>query len=265
MLGHPVMMKAVSAFKRRLWLSPDTSGLHRWTVVSSSLKDDHDIVFEFSFQISMLNRLGERFRTGLMEIRVIVDEDGVFKTVLGSFKGGSNYKSLKKSRISEETLKIREYWPDVVEAARTQRKKLVAKLERQIKKDLKKELKEQSRSQKKMFREREKSLEMQKSPKYLEKLRKDLAMAEKKAMQLTFSEDRNRQHRQRLKEIQEKMSDAEWERQHSHVKVLKERLEKEKVRMLESILPRRFALADDGIEVQVAGVKVILNDKGGED
>ena len=103
------------------------------------------------------------------------------------------------------------------------------------------------------------ALENERDPRAIERLRKELIKAEEKATQLTFSEEINQIHEERLKELQTRISEAEWERHHGHVELLKSRLDKERVRVLEKVLPRRYSLEREGIDVLAAGVRIIVH------
>ena len=50
------------------------------------------------------------------------------------------------------------------------------------------------------------------------------------------------------------------ERQHTQVMLLKNRLESEKERLLEKVLPKRYSLSS--VDVQPVGIKVIVQQRG---
>ena len=58
------------------------------------------------------------------------------------------------------------------------------------------------------------------------------------------------------------LTEEDFERRQSHIALLKARLEKEKDRVLKQVLPKRYSLPDDGIDIQVLGMKIIV-DRGG--
>ena len=290
MLGHPVMGKALSAFRKRLWAPSGQSNLNRWTVVTAELPRDIDVIFVVSFQISMRNMLGERFSVGILDVPVVLSDgreytQATFLPAVETSQALSSCKPRKifevctvdniqvnperseletresepmADRFGEVLMETRSDWLRVKDFIEGEKERILVELSTRTGKELKEQLGKEIKEQKRMFKERSKALEMQKNPKALERLRKELMKAEKLASQLTFSEELNARHQQRYSELKEKAMDAEWERQHGHVELLKKRLERERTRVLEMVLPKRYALAEDGIDVQVAGVEVIV-------
>ena len=260
MLGHPLMNRAMSSLTRKLWESSDISKVNRWTVIKNTFQDGIDTIFLFNFQISMRNELGERFKTGLFQLPVAFKGE---KLTIGDNNNFSEGESLSKEEISDNIKEIRSQWFDAKTFAEKEREKLISRLEEDTVKMLKKELTKEIKNQTEMFEHRKRSLEKQKNPKYMVKLRKELLASEERALQMTFSEEENRKRRQKVADLKIKMDDADWQRRQSHINELKEKLEKEKTRIIERVLPKRYTLMEDGIDIQAVGVKVILNNKGG--
>src|SRR5208283_1699377 len=73
MLGHPLMQKAVSAFSRKIW-QPPSENLAKWTIEQTALPKGIPLVFTLIFQVSLRNKLGERFDIGILEIPVTINK-----------------------------------------------------------------------------------------------------------------------------------------------------------------------------------------------
>ncbi|MRS05187.1 hypothetical protein EG832_18535, partial [bacterium] len=74
MLGHPLMQKSLSSFRRRLWLNPIESNLRKWTVEEADLPKNISCIFCLYFDIGLRNQLGERFSTGILEVPVKIGD-----------------------------------------------------------------------------------------------------------------------------------------------------------------------------------------------
>jgi hypothetical protein len=221
-------------------------------------------VFALIFQVSLRNKLGERFDIGILEIPVNINKipqiippdqwQSIRSQSMGLFPFEKNWETNRG--------KILTGWQQVKSFANNERTQIIRQVLHASEQKLAKELKVQISDHKTLFEERKKSLEMQKDAKTIEKIRKELLSAADRAAQLTFSEDLNQQYRQKYDELKEKLSDADWERQHSHVEMLKQRLAYEEKRIIERVLPRRFALDDEGVEVLPIAVQVLVNTVG---
>jgi len=263
MLGHPLMQKAVSTFSRRIWQPPSES-LAKWTIEETTLPKGIPFVFTLIFQISLRNKLGERFDIGILEIPVTINKSpqiispeqwqDIRSQSKGLFPFDKNWESTRG--------KILTGWQQVKSFANNERQHVIQQVLQASEKKLATELKDQVSTHKALFEERKKSLEMQKDSKTIEKIRKELLPAADRAAQLTFSEDLNQQYRQKFQELKEKLSDADWQQQHNHVEMLKQRLAYEEQRIIERVLPQRYSLDKEGVEVLPIAVHVLIQSVG---
>ena len=263
MLGHPLMQKAVSTFSKRIWQPPSVS-LAKWTIEQTALPKSIPLVFTLLFQVSLRNKLGERFDTGILEIPVttgktphIIPNDqwqGIQSQPREMFPFDSGWEITRGKILSG--------WQQVKSFATEERHRIIEHIRHASEQELAKKLKDQISSHKILFEERRKSLEMEKDSKTVERIKKDLSIAAERAAQLTFSEELNEQYRTEYLRTKEKLSDADWDRQHSHVEMLKQRLAYEEQRIIERVLPRRFTLDDEGVEVLPIAVHMLVNSGG---
>ena len=154
-------------------------------------------------------------------------------------------------------------WQRIKPFADSLRSRLIDTITKASAVDLEKQLKVQIKEHKDLFNERKKALEAQKNSRGSDALRKELLKAEERAAQLTFSEEMNAIHQQRVRELRERLSDEEWERQHSHIELLRQRLDDEERRIIERVLPKRFTLDEDGVEILPVAIHILLNSKEG--
>ena len=67
-LGHPIMRKAVSVLRRRLWDEQGKGAMNRWTIVSAKLPESMDIVAVLYCVVTVRNKLGETVYGNVMEM-----------------------------------------------------------------------------------------------------------------------------------------------------------------------------------------------------
>lgn len=80
---------------------------------------------------------------------------------------------------------------------------------------------------------------------------------------MTFNEEINLDRQTKYRELIKQVTESEWERQHSQVMLLKHYLENDQRRLIEKVLPNRYALSS--VDVQPVAVKIIVNEGGTSD
>ena len=111
-------------------------------------------------------------------------------------------------------------------------------------------------SEEEAFSRRLEELDTEKNPKNIERLRKDMQRAEDLAIQRTFYSYLNREHQNKRDELRVALAAAEWERQHSQIVLLKKRLEAERERILERVIPDRYSLSS--VDVWPVAVRFVV-------
>jgi hypothetical protein len=258
MLGHPVMERSLMTFRRRLWTPVTESNLNRWTVVATELPEGISSLFRVTFTASVGNRLGERCRIGVLESTFCPDEVRIPVDTLGSISPKQKV-PLDSAQREKIVPQIRKKWLSQinnVEKTKLLAKELIAK---KTAEELQKELFLRTREYEELYALRKRSLNERTDPKSLEKIRKELEAAEDRYKQMTLSEEINEERRQNYALVREKYAEAQWETQRKNIESLIERLDRERDRMLNRVLPNRFSLADKGIEVQTAAVEILVD------
>jgi len=260
MLGHPIMERSLTSFRRRLWMPSQESGINRWTLAGGQLPHDVATVFIFSFIVSVRNRLGERLHYGLIDVPIAVSRSG---TCLVS----NDMLDISSSRLTEQELKeslakVRLQWMNATEVANDHKVALAEEIRKKAERDLADELQRQKKELEELYELRRRSLVEGTDKRSLDKLRRELEEAEEKAKQMTFSEELNEENQQYFKEVKAMFEDAQWERQKAHIEALIERLDLEKTRFMEKVLPNRHTITEGGVDVQTAAVRVVVNCEG---
>jgi hypothetical protein len=264
-LGHPIMKKAVSILRRKLWDDPHDRGISRWTIVASDLPVSIDAVAVLYCLILVRNKLGETVYSSVVELPFQLTKTKLIEMTPELWGEISH---IKTGDLSGKELEI---WKPLISDCwlnnSNEFKRRIQKLKEEVTSDfrsyLEDALKEQEAEEIQVYQSRIKELETEKSPRALEKLRKELVKAEELRKQLTFYEEINRERQAKYRELLKHVSDADWERQHSQVMLLKQYLENDQKRLIEKVLPLRYALAS--VDVQPAAVKIIVNEGGVSD
>lgn len=257
-LGHPVMQKALGAFTRRVWLPPEQAGLAKWTIEAAPL--DGEPVAVIVYSVALRNRLGERIQTGLVELPVAL---GPSPSVLSA--GGwaalsaPPTRAVAGSEVAPWRSRLAGGWPALKAFAEAERDRLGAAIAASSEIDLAAERDRQIEEQEGLYAERRAALERQREPRELERLKQELLRARQAQVQTTLSEEVNRRRKQEFEALRARLEDAEWaRRQQSHLDLLRDRLEQERARVVEQVLPNRFALDDDGVEIFPIAVRVLV-------
>jgi len=252
-LGHPLMNRAVGSFRSKLW--EPGSNLKRWTIIRSDFNMEWDRGYEVFFQISLRNDLGERYQTGLTEIPFVVKNEMVVRRDRFECRRET---ILKEDEIKEELYTIRSEWGQVASEIERCKTEMIQQLTGYERKRLEKERERQTGIHTEMFEHQRRSLEeeMGRGDRYINKLMKELERAEAKVRQLTFSPELDSQHRQMYNDLKNEIREIQEGRSDTKLEELKKRLEIEEERIMKRIIPKRYSLAKDGVDILVIGVKV---------
>lgn len=252
-LGHPLMRRALSVFKRRLW----EQDKGRWTIVGSPFSTGTEAVGLLHTLATATNDLRETIQEEVVTWPFLV-EGGHLSAVEPEYWAELSRLetfALPPEGVQQWRKRLAEFWPDhedfLGQFLRDQRAALETDLLKRLGSGLGGALKSERAAYDRRLTEIRKSSE--RSPQAAERLRRDLLKAERVRVQLTFDADENREREARVEELERKIDAAEWERQHSHLMLLTQRLERERDRLLGQALPLRYSLAR--VDVQPIGVE----------
>lgn len=264
-LGHPIMQKALAVLRRQLWDQSEEGSINRWTILQAKLPLGIEIVLCINYSINVRNELGEIAYAMIDEIPFILTKSSIedVEPKLWTQIKTLETKNLNDVQINNWKSIIFECWLKNLDKIKENIDSLTKKIESDFKKSFSITLEAQKETEFELFEQRIKELKAEKDPQTLERLRKELIKIAEQASQLTFSEEINKENKRRLQELQVRLSEEEWERQHSQTKLLKRRLEAEKDRIIEGVLPNRFSLAS--VDVHPVTVKIIVRQQKEEE
>ena len=257
-LGHPLMKRCLSLFRRRLWDDAVPHPMKRWTIVSAPLPGDMDIVACVYCIISARNNLGEVLHSRVEEVPVQLTGTGGAPIIeeLRMQIPLNEGKALPPDGLERWIPRVREHWIKSRDLIEETMERLRTDTEREFTERLVTEMEQSRASEEEAFSRRLEELDTEKNPKNIERLRKDMQRAEDLAIQRTFYSYLNREHQNKRDELRVALADAEWERQHSQIVLLKRRLEAERERVLERVIPDRYSLSS--VDVWPVAVRFVV-------
>ncbi|QLH74481.1 MAG: DEAD/DEAH box helicase family protein [Methanomassiliicoccales archaeon] len=254
MLSHPLMERALLSFKRRLWMPSNDSGLSRWTIIEGKVPRSI-IAFNVFFLITATNKLGERARTGIFKETMVMGDSGPLNTAkeISTFPD-----KIERSKLERYLPEVRSKWIKVESALEIRKKEIAKQIASLTEEELRRERSLRSKEYQELFELRKRSLMERTDPKNIEKLLDELKEAEERWRQQTLFEDINEERRLEYEIKRQEYEELRSETGRKNIEVMLEKLNRERERMLERVLPNRYSLVENGVDVQVAGVEVIL-------
>lgn len=250
-LGHPLMRRAIGHFRRQLW---ETDGGH-WTIVGCEMPSGTEAIVILHALCSATNEAKQTIHEEVRSWPFIIEGAAlgpIDDAYWAELRGLPTF-DLPASTVSEWHDRLREPWLDhreVLEDIISAHKQAWAIELRETLANTRAKALEDIRT---AYTSRISEIEAQDTPKGLEKLREELIRAERKAIQRTFDEEENLRRRDNLRQLERELSEAEWQRQHSQLQLLREQLENERDRLLKYAIPKRYTLAR--ADVQPVGVE----------
>ncbi|HOC94203.1 MAG TPA: DISARM system SNF2-like helicase DrmD [bacterium] len=255
-LGHPVMRRATGVLKRRMWDHAGKRDVNRWTVTGSALPTGLECVMVVYHTLQAVNTLRENIHSEVCASMFKVAGDRLSKmdealvaqiTALPTHKLGRNELSPWESRL-------RKLWLPHEEQIKT----FLLELKKELKTDFDRRMKEffsiEKSSRKTEFDNRIKEIEKQKHPKAIERLMKQRDEQRKRLSHGILFADIQAEEEQKLRDI-------EWNLINTHVEQLKELLSREKERIVNGVLPKRFTL--ESVDIHPLAVEYIVKSKEG--
>jgi len=245
------MRRALWTLRRQLW---EPTALSRWTITAAPLPAGIDQVLVLHMMLEVSNALRETVHQEVIVEPFQVNGDHLTALLpdLWQHLSHVNKTTLSQSELSSQLSGIIDHWPgqdiQIRDFITNRKKSLAGDFERQMSD----QLKEQSKKEKARFASRLR--EIQNEPKWLEKQRAELERQRQRLQQAALFDE--------LQVLEEqKLRDLEWEVMHSHIEQMKQLLERERTRMLDVVLPRRFKLAS--IDLQPLTIEYMVRDGGG--
>jgi len=250
-LGHPLMRRAIGHFRRQLW---EKDGGH-WTIVGSEMPRGTDAIVILHALCTATNAAGQTIHEEVRSWPFIVEAETLPPVDDAYWAELRNLPTfpLPGAAVSEWHGRFRELWLDHMDVL----KDILSAYRETWTLDLQETLanaREQAlEDTREAYASRIAEIDAQGTPKGLAKLRAELIVAERNAIQRTFDEEENRRRREHLRQLGNELTEAEWQRQHSQLELLREQLERDRDRLLNIAIPKRYGLAR--VDVQPVGVE----------
>ena len=253
-LGHPVMRRAMGILKRRMWEHTGKRDVNRWTVVGSALPTGLECVMVIYHTLQAVNSLRENIHSEVLASAFKVSGDRLSKMDDDLFKqiNALPTQKLNRDELSPWESRFRELWL----SHEGQIRAFLVEMKNEMKTDFDKRLKEyfsiEKTARKNEFDNRIKEIEKQKHPKAIERLIKQRDEQRKRLAHGILFADIQAEEEQKLKDI-------EWNLINTHVEQLRELLSREKDRVVNGVLPKRFTL--ESINIYPLAVEYIVRSK----
>jgi Helicase conserved C-terminal domain len=251
-LGHPLMQRAIGVLRRRMW---DGKGMTRWTVEECPLPASLKEVLLLHLLLEVTNEFREVAHQEVLQLPFEVrgyhlhplDQDLWTRLEL-----------LPRTPLAQQELNtwaetVRDQWHEhgrqlraLISGRRDQYRQEFAQRMRQ-------RLQEEVRAETTNFQERLRELDRQKQPKYLEALQREIDKQRRRLLQPALFTEIEQEQRQRLQQL-------EWDLAHSYLERMKMLVLSEQKRILEQVLPRRYALAT--VDLQPLAVEYLVRSGG---
>ena len=231
-LGHPLVTRAIARLRQQLW-EPNERAMARWTISAAAVTSPSLIVPTL---VQASNTLRETLHAELLEVAVDLDEPATVPDEAHRVPLEPSDLDAWRAWLADRWHELRDRCLDAVEERRFE---LTDQLERLLD-----SLHAEERTrQAALYDQRLKELQKEPTDRAVKRLQRELIRAEKQAVNLTFFEDENIDRQKRVAELERKVEQAEFERANAQRERLQQRLVRERERMIEQIIPRRFSLS----------------------
>lgn len=240
-LGHPLMRRAIATLRRCLW---EPGKVHRWTAVGDP-EQPYEAVLVVTVLLAATNELREQIHEEIVSLAWVVEGERLSEMdpALWAELSRNRTVPLSSDEVQYWTEHLAELWPEYqkqLQKALERYKKLQAK---RITDWLDRWRQQETEREEKAFVQRFKELESGRDMKAVERLQKQLIKAQQRAAQLVFDPDEQAAHMAEVARLERELDAAKFELQTSHVEALRNRLERDRERILTQVIPKRYHLA----------------------
>lgn len=246
-LGHPVMQRALRVFRRRLW---EAESKGRWTILGAPLPPGVDGLLILHVLETATNGLRETLHEELVAWPYLIrgrDLEPMSDEYWNEVRSIERHELPTKDAERWHTC-LADHWLEhreqlsarLVARAEEWRSLLASRLEER--------LKEQRGVEIAAYDDRLRELKAEEKERAHVRLEQQLAKARRDAEQLSLDEAVNAEKRQRVRELEAQLDVATFERRAGQRELLRQRLLAERERMVEHVLPRRYALAHADVQ-----------------
>ncbi len=269
-LGHPLMQRALGVLRRRLW---DNKGLFRWTVQGCSLPRGMHSILVLNLFLEVTNQFREVAHQEVITIPFDVKGNRLTdlpQRLWDTVKVYPRY-TFEGDEFARQTDHVREFWLHHQDQIRNHIFVLRGQVQQDFEQRMQLRYDEEYVREQAVFAARLQELDRQREPKQLEALRQESEREQKKLRKIMqerlqptllpeFDIERLQKQTQSMQRIRE--LDFDMERAVEHIARMKDVVERERARVLEHVLPKRYALA--AVDLQPLTIEYIVNSTGKE-
>lgn len=234
-LGHPVMRRATTTLRRRLWEYDPR--LQRFTIVASDAVSKPTVIVPALLQLT--SELREPLHAELVDIAVALDDSAQQIEV----PGWDDVTALADADLATWAEHLEDHWEEIAESLTT-----TFDVARQGYVERAGALLPVTRAsavayQRELYKTRLRELDGDRGEKGREKLRRELAREEASLAQMTFDRERELEREERARRLRDILEGEEYRRIETRRERLRERVERERDSLIDDVLPRRYTLA----------------------
>jgi ERCC4-related helicase len=251
-LGHPLMQRAIGVLRRRMW---DSKDMTRWTLEGSMLPGFLKEVLLLHLYLEVTNEFREVAHQEVIQVPFEVRGYHLHPLEQDLW---ARLESLPRTPLAQQDLHIwtemvRDQWDEHQRQIRTLLTEQREHYHQEFAQRMQQRLQEEIRAETAAFQERLQELERQKQPRYLEALQQEIEKQRKRLLQPALFTEIQQEHQQRLQQL-------EWDLAHTYLERMKALVLGEQQRILEQVLPKRYALAT--VDLQPLAVEYIVRSAG---
>jgi superfamily II DNA or RNA helicase len=237
-LGHPVLRQALNAFARLRFPGGQTDHLSpsRWVVTTGPVPAGHEALILLTVEEMAINELRETFHHWSRTVVLPVSHGQLGDPLdyAGPHHGDG------PANAANMTTAARELWDHVEDNVRSFISSYRGALTGSIKRELKVAREDAAAHEKEAFERRINEVAALQKAQSIDKLRREIEERKSAARQYDLLEDADERAERELRDLED-----ELKRRQSQFGNLLERLKDEKKRILEQVVPQRFALRGD--------------------
>lgn len=235
-LGHPLFQAALSRFARaRFPGGTDNENVTRWTVRYGEIPDDVDALLLLTVEELAVNELREPFHHWVRTVRYPI-VDGELGAVLPHLPPVRDNPSPQRV-TADDIEQAQDLWDEVELDVKNVLNQLGQQLTQQLETELENQRKSAIAQEKERFQKRLTEVKKAMQQTSIRKLEQERDQLLEEMQQLSLFQEETRAQQDRLQNLQE-----ELKRRTNHYEMLLERLQLERDRVINKMLPKRYRL-----------------------
>lgn len=253
-LGHPLMRRATGTLKRCLW---EKNSLTRWTVAAAPLPARLEVVVLLHLILEITNELRETVHQEVLTVpyqargdKILPLEQNLWQQVIHLPR-----RRLTTDELNQWQRKLKDLWLDHESDMNDYISQRRAELIEESVNNLRDRLEHELTTEKNNFDNRINEIRKSRYAREQDRLKKAIERQYQLLQQVSLFDFVESEERQKLRELE-----MQQDLINSNSELMLQLLEHEKKRVLESIIPKRFSLAN--LDLQPLAVEYVVRDGG---